>query len=63
MAESLSITVDHYGTGTKSSQDLVQIVKENFDLRPGLIVKDLNLKNTSFQQTADLKIFVFMKIF
>ena len=39
VAEPLSVTVDHYGTGTKSSKELVQIVKENFDLRPGRIVK------------------------
>jgi len=52
VAEPLSVTVDHYGTGTKSSQELVRIVKENFDLRPGRIVKDLNLKNPIFQQTA-----------
>ena len=39
VAEPLSVTVDHYGTGTKSSQELVQIVKGNFDLRPGRIVK------------------------
>ena len=39
VAEPLSVTVDHYGTGTKFSQDLVKIVKENFDLRPGRIVK------------------------
>ena len=39
VAEPLSVTVDHYGTGTKSSRELVQIVKENFDLRPGRIVK------------------------
>jgi S-adenosylmethionine synthetase len=44
--------VDHYGTGTKSSRELVQIVKENFDLRPGRIVKDLKLKNPIFQKTA-----------
>jgi len=30
----------------------MQIVKENFDLRPGRIVKDLKLKNPIFQQSA-----------
>ena len=40
VAEPLSITVDHYGTSTtKSTMELVKIVKENFDLRPGRIVK------------------------
>ena len=33
-------------------QELNEIVKKNFDLRPGRIVKDLKLKNPIFQQTA-----------
>jgi len=52
VAEPLSVTVFDYGTGTKSSQELMTIVRENFDLRPGRIVKDLKLKNPIFQQTA-----------
>merc|ERR1712106_415530 len=52
VAEPLSVTVFDYGTGTKSSQELMKIVKENFDLRPGRIIKDLKLKNPIFQQTA-----------
>jgi len=52
VAEPLSVTVFDYGTGTKSSGELNEIVKKNFDLRPGRIVKDLKLKNPIFQQTA-----------
>merc|ERR1719360_69943 len=52
VAEPLSISVFDYGSGKKSSQELLKIVKENFDLRPGRIVKDLKLKNPIFQQTA-----------
>jgi len=52
VAEPLSVTVFDYGTGTKTTQELMQIVKENFDLRPGRIVKDLKLKNPIFQQSA-----------
>jgi len=52
VAEPLSVSVFDYGTGTKSSQELLKIVNENFDLRPGRIVKDLKLKNPIFQQTA-----------
>jgi len=52
VAEPLSVSVFDYGTGTKSSKELMKIVKENFDLRPGRIVKDLKLKNPIFQQTA-----------
>merc|ERR1711902_70988 len=44
VAEPLSVTVFDYGTGSKSSAELNDIVKKNFDLRPGRIVKDLKLK-------------------
>jgi len=52
VAEPLSVTVFDYGTGNKSTQELMEIVKKNFDLRPGRIVKDLKLKNPIFQQTS-----------
>ena len=52
VAEPLSVSVFDYGTGKKSQQELMKIVKENFDLRPGRIVKDLKLKRPIFQQTA-----------
>jgi len=52
LPEPLSVTVFDYGTGSKSSTELMKIVKNNFDLRPGRIVKDLKLKNPIFQQTA-----------
>lgn len=52
IAEPLSITVFSYGTSKKSEQELLQIVKNNFDLRPGRIVADLNLRNPIYQKTA-----------
>jgi len=52
LSEPLSITVMDYGTGVKSAEELTEIVKQNFDLRPGKIVKDLKLKNPIFQETA-----------
>merc|ERR1711935_355254 len=53
VAEPLSLTVQDYGTGNgKTPGELTDIVKKNFDLRPGRIVKDLKLKNPIFQQTA-----------
>ena len=39
MAEPLSIFVSSYGTGVKSDDELLKIVKNNFDLRPGRIVR------------------------
>lgn len=39
IAEPLSLYVDTYGTGSKSNKELLEIVKKNFDLRPGMIIK------------------------
>ena len=39
VAEPLSITVFSFGTSSKTSTELTEIVKKNFDLRPGRIVK------------------------
>ena len=39
VAEPLSIFVSSYGTGVKSDEDLLKIIKNNFDLRPGRIVR------------------------
>jgi len=39
VAEPLSIFVSSYGTGVKTDSELLDIVKANFDLRPGKIVK------------------------
>ena len=39
VAEPLSIFISSYGTGIKSDAELLKIVKHNFDLRPGKIVK------------------------
>jgi S-adenosylmethionine synthetase len=52
VAEPLSIFVSSYGTGIKTDAELLKIVRENFDLRPGRIVKDLDLKRPMYQQTA-----------
>lgn len=52
VAEPLSITVFSYGTSKLSSQELTEVVKKNFDLRPGRIVKDLKLKSPIFQNTS-----------
>ncbi|CAI9629011.1 unnamed protein product [Alternaria burnsii] len=52
VAEPLSLFVETYGTSDKSSDELVEIVRNNFDLRPGVIVKELNLINPIYFQTA-----------
>ncbi|KAH8151282.1 uncharacterized protein LAJ45_04484 [Morchella importuna] len=52
VAEPLSIFVDTYGTSDKTSDELVAIIRKNFDLRPGVIVKDLDLARPIYLQTA-----------
>jgi S-adenosylmethionine synthetase len=52
VAEPLSLFIETYGTSTKSSAELVEIVKANFDMRPGVIVKELNLINPIYNRTA-----------
>ena len=52
VAEPLSLFVESYGTSDKSSDELVEIIRKNFDLRPGVIVKELNLTNPIYNRTA-----------
>ncbi|TFY81609.1 hypothetical protein EWM64_g2407 [Hericium alpestre] len=52
VAEPLSIYVDTYGTGKKSDEELVEIIRKNWDLRPGVIVKELDLQKPIYRKTA-----------
>merc|ERR1712055_230128 len=52
VAEPLSIYISSYGTGTKTDEEILDIVKSNFDLRPGVIVRDLDLRKPIYQNTA-----------
>ena len=52
VAEPLSITVFDYGTSKLSQQELLAVVNKNFDLRPGKIVKELNLRQPIYQRTS-----------
>ncbi|KAK5908507.1 hypothetical protein CgunFtcFv8_016558, partial [Champsocephalus gunnari] len=52
VAQPLSISVFTYGSSEKSESELLRIVNKNFDLRPGVIVRELNLKRPIYQQTA-----------
>ncbi|XP_013392752.1 S-adenosylmethionine synthase isoform X2 [Lingula anatina] len=52
IAEPLSITIFSYGTSRMSEKQLLQVVKNNFDLRPGKIVQALDLKKPIYQKTA-----------
>ena len=52
VAEPTSINVDTFGTGKLDSEKLVEIVRENFDLRPAGIIKMLDLRRPIYKQTA-----------
>lgn len=44
--------IDTFGTGKLSDEKLVEIVRENFDLRPAGIIKMLDLRRPIYKQTA-----------
>jgi len=52
VAKPLSVFVDTYGTGKKTDKEILQIVLNNFDLRPGVILKELNLRRPIYTKTA-----------
>lgn len=52
VAEPLSIFIDTYGTGKKSDEEILAIVKKNFDLRPGVLMRELDLRRPIYQKTA-----------
>ena len=52
VARPTSIMVDTFGTGKLSDEKLVEIVRENFDLRPAGIIKMLDLRRPIYKQTA-----------
>lgn len=52
VAEPTSIMVDTFGTGTLKDEQLVNMIREEFDLRPAGIIKMLNLRQPIYKQTA-----------
>ena len=52
VAQPTSIMVDTYGTGKLSDEKLVEIIRENFDLRPAGIIKMLDLRRPIYKQTS-----------
>ena len=52
VAHPTSIMIDTFGTGKISEEKLVDIVRENFDLRPAGIIKMLDLRRPIYKQTA-----------
>ena len=52
VAQPTSVMVDTFGTGKISETKLVDIIRENFDLRPAGIIKMLDLRRPIYKQTA-----------
>jgi len=52
VAQPTSVMVDTFGTGKISDEKLVDIIRENFDLRPAGIIKMLDLRRPIYKQTA-----------
>ena len=52
VAHPLSVNVETFGTGKIAPEKIAQLVSEHFDLRPGAIIRDLDLRKPIFQKTA-----------
>ncbi|MCI8682061.1 MAG: methionine adenosyltransferase [Lachnospiraceae bacterium] len=52
VAQPTSVMVDTFGTGKISDEKLVEMIRENFDLRPAGIIKMLDLRRPIYKQTA-----------
>ncbi|OEH92114.1 methionine adenosyltransferase [Bacillus solimangrovi] len=52
VAKPVSIAIDTFGTGVVSEEKLVEVVRNNFDLRPAGIIKMLDLRRPIYKQTA-----------
>ena len=52
VSKPLSINVETFGTSKLSNAELVEIINNNFDLRPGAIIRDLDLRRPIYRPTA-----------
>ena len=52
VAQPTSVMVDTFGTGKLSDEKLVDVIRENFDLRPAGIIKMLDLRRPIYKQTS-----------
>lgn len=52
VAEPTSISVNTFGTGKLSDTEIVKLIREHFDLRPGGLIQMLNLRRPIYRQTA-----------
>ncbi len=52
VARPLSVNVETFGTGKLADEKIAQLISDNFDLRPGAIIRDLKLRRPIYRQTA-----------
>jgi S-adenosylmethionine synthetase len=52
VAHPLSVNVETFGTGKIGDEKIAELVNDHFDLRPGAIIRDLDLRRPIYQQTA-----------
>jgi S-adenosylmethionine synthetase len=52
VARPLSINVETFGTGELPDRQIAELISKHFDLRPGAIIRDLNLRRPIYQKTA-----------
>jgi S-adenosylmethionine synthetase len=52
VARPVSISVDTFGTAKVPEELILELIHKNFDLRPGAIIRDLNLRRPIYKQTA-----------
>lgn len=52
VAQPVSMNIETYGTGRVSDEKIMELVRANFDLRPGAIIRDLNLRRPIYRPTA-----------
>ncbi|CEP69458.1 S-adenosylmethionine synthetase [Moorella glycerini] len=52
VARPVSISVETYGTGKISDERLVELIQAHFDLRPGAIIRDLDLRRPIYKQVS-----------
>ncbi len=52
VAHPLSVNVETFGTGKIADEKIAKLVEETFDLRPGAIIRDLNLRRPIYRKTA-----------
>jgi S-adenosylmethionine synthetase len=52
MAAPISVAVETFGTNKISNDKIEALINTHFDLRPGAIIRDLELRNPIYKQTA-----------